>query len=124
MDELVREIQLLLGDSSTTLLTTLFDYYGLPGDLPGMATRPSGSPYERVAHVERGHGASVAGMPLQSADALTVMTSTYAAGTWSAAGAADRPRSPPPCPRLRALFRRGVRWHLPWAAPYDSLKMI
>ncbi len=48
-----REINLLLGDTSTTLLTTLIDYYGFPGDAPGMGTRPRGSPYERVEHVER-----------------------------------------------------------------------
>jgi hypothetical protein len=48
-----REIQLLLGDTSTTVLTTLIDYYGFPGDAPGMTTRPKGSPYDRVEHVER-----------------------------------------------------------------------
>jgi hypothetical protein len=48
-----REIQRLLDDTSTTLLTTLIDYYGFPGDAPGMQTRPHGSPYERVEHVER-----------------------------------------------------------------------
>lgn len=47
------EIRLLLRDSSVDLLTTLFDYYGLPADVPGMATRPNGSPYDRVTHVER-----------------------------------------------------------------------
>ncbi|GLU47976.1 DUF4276 family protein [Nocardiopsis ansamitocini] len=47
------EIRLLLRDSSTTVLTTLFDYYGLPGDVPGMEDRPDGTPYERVSHVER-----------------------------------------------------------------------
>ncbi|MEU8394092.1 DUF4276 family protein [Nonomuraea sp. NPDC048892] len=34
-------------------MTTMLDYYGLPADAPGMATRPSGSPYDRVTHVER-----------------------------------------------------------------------
>ncbi|GGK63442.1 hypothetical protein Sme01_05610 [Sphaerisporangium melleum] len=47
------EIRLLLRDSSITVLTTLFDYYGLPSDVPGMETRPAGSPYDRVTHVER-----------------------------------------------------------------------
>lgn len=31
----------------------MLDYYGLLADTPGMATRPDGSPHERVAHVER-----------------------------------------------------------------------
>lgn len=56
-----RELQLLLGDTSTTLLTTLIDYYGFPGDAPGMATRPHGSPYDRVAHVERAMAEEVGG---------------------------------------------------------------
>ncbi|MGW0479229.1 DUF4276 family protein [Nonomuraea sp. NPDC003214] len=51
--KLATEIRLLLRDSSITVLTTLLDYYGLPGDVPGMATRPPGSPHDRVTHVER-----------------------------------------------------------------------
>jgi uncharacterized protein DUF4276 len=47
-----REIKLLLGDTSTAMLTTLIDYYGFPDDAPGMADRPIGSPYARVEHVE------------------------------------------------------------------------
>lgn len=50
--KLERELLLLLGDSSTTVLTTIFDYYAFPADAPGMANRPHGSPYERVRHVE------------------------------------------------------------------------
>jgi hypothetical protein len=47
-----RELKLLLRDSSTTVLTTLFDYYAFPSDAPGMSNRPVGSPYDRVRHVE------------------------------------------------------------------------
>jgi hypothetical protein len=50
--KIFREIRLLLGDTSTTLLTTLIDYYGFPDDAPGMADRPIGSPRSRVEHVE------------------------------------------------------------------------
>jgi Domain of unknown function (DUF4276) len=46
------ELRLLLRDSSTTVLTTMFDYYAFPADAPGMADRPHGSPYDRVRHVE------------------------------------------------------------------------
>jgi hypothetical protein len=35
-------LQLLLRDSSTTVLTTMLDYYAFPGDAPGMADRPHG----------------------------------------------------------------------------------
>lgn len=49
---LQREMKRLLGDSSTTVLTTLFDYYAFPRDAPGMSNRPLGSPYDRVRHVE------------------------------------------------------------------------
>jgi hypothetical protein len=49
--KLERELQRLLRDSSTTVLTTMFDYYAFPADAPGMADR-TGTPYERVRHVE------------------------------------------------------------------------
>src|SRR5579862_6584914 len=50
--KLERELRLLLHDSSTTVLTTMLDYYGFPAGAPGMADRPHGSPHERVRHVE------------------------------------------------------------------------
>jgi hypothetical protein len=49
---LEHELRLLLRDSSTTVLTTMFDYYAFPADAPGMADRPHGSPYDHVQHVE------------------------------------------------------------------------
>ncbi|MGA4990560.1 DUF4276 family protein [Nonomuraea bangladeshensis] len=57
--KLASEIRLLLGDSSITVLTTLLDYYGLPTDVPGMSTRPSASPHDRVTHVERAMADSI-----------------------------------------------------------------
>lgn len=50
--KLEHELRRLLRDSSTTVLTTLFDYYAFPADAPGMAVRPQGSPLARVRHVE------------------------------------------------------------------------
>lgn len=50
--KLARELQRLLRDGSTTVLTTMLDYYAFPADAPGMADRPNGSPYDRVRHVE------------------------------------------------------------------------
>jgi hypothetical protein len=50
--KLERELRLLLRDSSTTVLTTLLDYYAFPAEAPGMADRPHGSPYDRIRHVE------------------------------------------------------------------------
>jgi hypothetical protein len=50
--KLERELRRLLHDSSTTVLTTMFDYYAFPSDAPGMADRPNGSAYDRVRHVE------------------------------------------------------------------------
>lgn len=47
-----RELRLLLRDSSTTVLTTLLDYYAFPAEAPGMADRPHGTPHDRVRHVE------------------------------------------------------------------------
>jgi len=53
------EITRLLTDSGLDVLTTVIDYYGLPADVPGMATRPSGDPLCRVRHVERALAASI-----------------------------------------------------------------
>jgi hypothetical protein len=50
--KLQRELRLLLRDSSTTVLTTLLDYYAFLAEAPGMAGRPQGSPHDRVRHVE------------------------------------------------------------------------
>lgn len=51
--KLESEVRLLLRSSDIHTLTTLFDFYGFPADSPGMADRPSSSPYARVEHVER-----------------------------------------------------------------------
>jgi hypothetical protein len=47
------DVDRLLRESRGRLVTTLLDYYGLPADFPGMTTRPSGTPQQRVAHIER-----------------------------------------------------------------------
>ncbi len=46
------DLRLLLHGAGDSLVTTLLDYYGLPNDFPGMATRPNGSPLQRVQYVE------------------------------------------------------------------------
>lgn len=51
--KLEREIRRLLRDSGLDVLTTIVDYYGLPDDVPGMATRPNGNDaHARVGQVE------------------------------------------------------------------------
>jgi hypothetical protein len=44
--------RLLKGAGGGAQVTTMIDYYGLPDDFPGMSTRPTGTPEERVRHVE------------------------------------------------------------------------
>ena len=63
--KLERELQRLLRDSSTTVLTTMFDYYAFPPDAPGMADRPPGSPYDRVRHVELALVKAIGELPLR-----------------------------------------------------------
>ncbi|HTJ74264.1 MAG TPA: DUF4276 family protein [Acidimicrobiales bacterium] len=58
--QIERDVRLLLGDSSAAAVTTHIDYYGLPADVPGMSTRPSGSPFVRVRHVEAAIASQVA----------------------------------------------------------------
>jgi hypothetical protein len=42
----------LLRNSYYHFVTTLFDYYGLSGDFPGMDSRPQGKGIQRVKHIE------------------------------------------------------------------------
>lgn len=55
--QIQRDLKKLLGDTGAAGVTTMIDYYGLPNDVPGMATRPHGAPHTRVEHVERAIGA-------------------------------------------------------------------
>jgi hypothetical protein len=55
-NQIKRDLQNLLRDTHAAGITTLLDYYGLPGDVPGMSTRPGRSPGARVAHVEEAIG--------------------------------------------------------------------
>ncbi|MFD2471544.1 DUF4276 family protein [Amycolatopsis silviterrae] len=50
--KLADKISKHLNDSSLHVLTTLFDYYGFPSDAPGMDSRPRGSAWHQVEHVE------------------------------------------------------------------------
>jgi hypothetical protein len=59
-DQVRRDVLKLLQDSSAKVITTLFDYYGLPDDFPGMASRPLGTPRQRVNHVQDAFGANFA----------------------------------------------------------------
>jgi hypothetical protein len=54
-----RDIHKLLLDTNAAVITTLIDYYGLPTDFPGMATRPGGPPRQRVAHVQHALGTAI-----------------------------------------------------------------
>jgi len=54
-----RDLGLLLHDSNASVITTLFDYYALPTDFPGMTDRPAGRPRDRVEHVESAWATSV-----------------------------------------------------------------
>lgn len=51
--QIERDLKQLLSNSAVAGITTLLDYYGLPRDVPGMATRPTAVPQTRVEHVER-----------------------------------------------------------------------
>jgi len=47
-----RDLRLLLQDTGVLAVTTLLDYYRLPGSVPGMAERPAGTALTRVQYVE------------------------------------------------------------------------
>lgn len=51
---LEKDVRRLLASGRDALITTMIDYYGLPKDFPGMATRKQfTSPTHRVEHVEQ-----------------------------------------------------------------------
>lgn len=54
-----RHLERLLHDTNASVITTVFDYYALPMDFPGMRDRPRGSPRSRVEHVEAAWTAAV-----------------------------------------------------------------
>jgi hypothetical protein len=46
------DVRLLLMDTNAAAVTTFVDYYGLPPNFPGMASRPDAEPVRRAVHVE------------------------------------------------------------------------
>lgn len=48
-----RDLLRLLGDTGVAAVTTMFDYYGIPRDFPGLDDAPAGDAYRRVEHLER-----------------------------------------------------------------------
>jgi hypothetical protein len=57
--QVLGDIRRLIGDTGATCVTTMLDYYALPADFPGMATRPAGDLYKRIAHAEQAFAAAV-----------------------------------------------------------------
>ena len=54
-----KDILKLLGDRSAALVTTMLDFYGLPNDFPGKKSLSSGSPTDRVQHLEKAFGEDI-----------------------------------------------------------------
>ena len=50
--KVANDVTRLLGDTDAAGVTTFIDYYGLPSDFPGMASRPDGASIQRAGHVE------------------------------------------------------------------------
>lgn len=48
-----RDLHHLLRDTNAVCITTMLDYYGLPGDFPGKNTLRSATPYQRAASLEQ-----------------------------------------------------------------------
>jgi hypothetical protein len=46
------DLRPLLNDRSAALITTIFDYYGLPDDFPGMSDIPNTPSRDRIKHLE------------------------------------------------------------------------
>lgn len=58
-DQVVRDLRPILGDSSASGITTMFDYYSLPDDFPGYSTLPSTNCYKIVDHLENSFSSDI-----------------------------------------------------------------
>lgn len=54
--QVLGDVHRLLRDTSAVAVTTMLDYYRLPENFSGMASRPAGSAHARVCHVEGAFG--------------------------------------------------------------------
>lgn len=54
-----RDLLNLLRDRSVGVVTTMFDFYGIPEDWPGYDTLPNGDCYARVEHLEAHWGLDI-----------------------------------------------------------------
>lgn len=61
-----KDLRPLLGHTGAVAVTTMFDYYALPADIPGMLTRPPGSARDRVRHVQAAIDAEMGNERLRS----------------------------------------------------------
>lgn len=88
-----KDVRRLLGDTDAAIVTTLLDYYRLPHNFPGFNSRPSGSCYDRVAHVEQCFGAEfndrrfLPFLVLHEFEALLFSSPRHLAGAFSNPGA-------------------------------------
>jgi len=48
-----KQLQSLLKDPRALAVTTMYDFYGLPKDFPGIATKPDQNGYTQVKHIEQ-----------------------------------------------------------------------
>jgi hypothetical protein len=58
-NQVQRDLGHLLHDTNASVITTLFDYYALPAEFPGMTARAVGSAKARVEQVEAAWASSV-----------------------------------------------------------------
>ncbi len=98
-----KDVVRLLNDSSAILVTTMIDYYGLPDDFPGKSTLPSGTPYQRVHHLEEAFKNDIGArrflpfLVLHEFEALVLAEPTYLANVL--------PQSAAALPRLQREIR-------------------
>jgi len=58
-NQVKRDLRPLFNDTSVDVVTTMIDYYALPGDFPGYDQRPHGNCYDRVEFLENQFGADI-----------------------------------------------------------------
>jgi hypothetical protein len=98
-----KEVLRLLGDSSAGLVTTMFDYYGLPDNFPGRNIRAE-TPHERAAAVEDAFNRDIASGRFSSFIVLHEFEGLLFSSPRAIVQAMQGPEKEPALRRIRASF--------------------
>jgi hypothetical protein len=99
-----KELLRLLGDSSALIVTTIFDFYGLPESFPGRAAPEGATPLEKVCFVERAWSENIANARFRPYLSLHEFEALLFVSPQAIAQGFSRPELLTPLQRIRRAF--------------------